>query len=115
LNRPDGISDTEGRLIAGNREQAPKRASFKVPDNPPLLPVFCGDRPVVVPDSCPFASIPGPHFYLRKLRGEVLEKFLDTARKALWAPRAFTAFRSLHRIQESTTDDAEARKMTKSK
>src|SRR5262245_53112875 len=34
LNRPDGISDTEGKLAAGNREQSPKRASLKVPNSP---------------------------------------------------------------------------------
>jgi hypothetical protein len=34
LNRPDGISDTEGKLVAGNREKAPKRASLKVPNSP---------------------------------------------------------------------------------
>jgi hypothetical protein len=82
-DRPDGISDTEGKSVAGNREQAPKRASLTIPDSPRLLRlpteasakvgVFCGDRPLVVPDSRPFASIRGPHFYIRKLRGEVLE------------------------------------------
>jgi hypothetical protein len=71
----DRIGDIEGKLVAGNREQAPKRASLKVPDNPRLLPIFSGDRSVVFPDSCPFASIPSPHFYIRKLRGEVLENF----------------------------------------
>ena len=73
LTRPDGISDTEGKLVAGNREQAQKRASLKVPHGPSLLSIFCGDRPVVVPDLCLFASIPSLHFYIRKLRDEVLK------------------------------------------
>jgi hypothetical protein len=84
----DRIGDIEGKLVAGSREQASKRASLKVPDNPRLLclpteasakvGVFSGDRSVAIPDSCPFTSITRPHFYIRKLRGEVPEKFLDT-------------------------------------